>query len=41
MGGSAAWLESSLDAPLVPIPITVDVIEMSAQQIEATGFKLK
>jgi peptidyl-prolyl cis-trans isomerase B (cyclophilin B) len=31
----------SLDAPLVPIPITVDVIEMSAQQIEATGFKLK
>jgi peptidyl-prolyl cis-trans isomerase B (cyclophilin B) len=31
----------SLDAPLVPIPITVDVIEMSAQQIEATGFMLK
>ena len=31
----------SLDAPLVPIPITVDVIGMSAQQIEATGFKLK
>jgi len=31
----------SLDAPLVPIPITVDVVQMSGAQIEATGFMLK
>ncbi len=34
-------MRRDLASPLVPIPITVDVIEMSAQQIEATGFKLK
>ena len=31
----------SLDAPLVPIPLTVSVVQMTAEQIEATGFKLK
>ena len=31
----------SLDAPLTPIPLKVSVIQMTAAQIEATGFKLK
>jgi peptidyl-prolyl cis-trans isomerase B (cyclophilin B) len=31
----------STDAPLTPIPLKVSVIQMSAAQIEATGFKLK
>ena len=31
----------STDTPLVPIPLKIDVIQMNAQQIEATGFKLK
>ncbi len=31
----------STDAPLIPIPLTVSVVQMSAAQIEATGFKIK
>ena len=30
----------STDTPLTPIPLTVSVIQMTAAQIEATGFKL-
>lgn len=29
----------STDAPLTPIPLTVSVVQMTAAQIEATGFK--
>jgi peptidyl-prolyl cis-trans isomerase B (cyclophilin B) len=28
----------SLDAPLVPIPLKVDVVEMTAAQLKALGY---
>jgi peptidyl-prolyl cis-trans isomerase B (cyclophilin B) len=31
----------STDTPLTPIPLTVSVVQMTAAQIEATGFKMK
>lgn len=31
----------STDAPLVPIPLKVDVVEMTAAQLEGYGFKVK
>jgi len=32
-------LTDSNDAPLVPIPLTVTVIEMTAAQLEELGFQ--